>query len=1738
MFRNPLATNASRPPAFNPSSTIRGIRVPTPSMPGTSNAPSYTPAAANRIESQIQANLATDRSLTSMMSAINAIDQYAPNAAFASKYRNEALQMAQQGLKQNASTPLPWIATAKLSAQVGNDALFRQTTSEFVQKFPNNPHAQYFKGLQSLMDEDWQSAEIALRNAKALGLSDESIAQMLKVAIDNQKWVWEYAEITFWIIMVWLIGLVAIYLLGLLLSRFTLKAIEQDQLDARSFATRLIRRVYRAVVTVAGVYYYISLPVILVCAVALPLTIGYAALSTPYLNLILLAVILIGGVGGVITAVSGIRTAMIRVPESQDGMQLRQGESPEFWNLVRDVAETMGTRSVDEIWISPGTDLAVTERGRWWDKLRDKGRRVLIFGVALLDDFKVDSLRAILAHEYTHFRNRDTAGGDVALKVQFAMHQFADAISERGKIRWWDITIHFLRTFHYLFTRLTLGASRLQEVLADRAAVETYGSSAFVDGLKHVIRRDIEFDHIVSGAIGDKIKSDLAPSHFYAPKPQINAFDQREIDGIIRGIMCRKTTVYDSHPAPIERLALAQRWKSASRSDSGLAIELFDQSGAPVRDEMSTLLADFAEKRAESVLEFNRVIIDVMTDLIKQGDLDARLQRAQVYYEIAEYEKSLADINVVMKQANQPPEVRYFRAAVQQSAGNHEESIADLREILKRSRSQPQDFACSVACSLGRQLWQLGRLKEAGDAMDQAIGFDPERFEAVNSRIEIARQLGADGSDEITKLKASASKLWPPIEPQQGGTQKLDTDNRQAMSSWLVAQTVAGLAAIFVLLIGGGLYAASGMVMASLDRGQPVVVPIEKSAVSGKPETTQTDPSASVVESNEDEPDGNAHALKSVAAATSEGSVPSPQKTPATTPLKPVVAVTFDQVGDNLRTIADAVQRCIDRGFYRDTAVRTDDKLSWRVHLLPFLGEEALYAEFKLDEPWDSEHNKRLLDRMPAVYRFGTDADSTRIRSIWRQGVGAQMPDIGNGVFFSDGSEQTAVILFAGEGAKVEWTRPEAKPMVDDEVASGFLISSTTPTIAVMGTGDVHSFPDGIHPLKLQALISIAGNEHVSERWFAADTATKRPPNGFKLGTAPSDVVRESKEPTRPMVGRFNWIGSKLRELKLPPGSQLSWRVHLLPLIGYQSLYRDFKLDEPWDSVHNYALIKKIPEVYTLGSRPGRTRIRAIEPVIRALRSDAPHLENKLAIVFAPTHQEVTWTRPEPLPTLIRMPKARGMLVSGKTVSFDMPSPVNPECMSLIDPAVENQWAVKIWSESDLVATNRRAPRYHRPVMIRGDIALPDPVPAVPAAGATKKPYYTIVAESSLARISRALQQYTSNYRTFPKVQSATSGNTLKLSWRVELLPFLGHQTLYDRFDHDQPWDADANLALLDEMPEVYRTQNGEKSRTQICMFIGRGMCLSNERIRDSLVSKDMPITDSRASTILGGMVGTDKAVPWTKPVDIEVDPENLVQSLGKVGKSVGLITGTGCQIFPSSLSPEIFHALATSTGDEFVDAPTLMRYSAHVNGYPYVGEDQARLFEAYGMRVVLSCLVQKYQRNPELLDDRNLSWRVHILSSLDYLHLYKQFRLDQPWDSPHNLKLIPYMPDIFRDADASSSSTTTRLMTIRGVGAVSNPYLPSTPYQAISDGPDKTLLMIQTPKGHEVTWTKPDDFPFLIDDPMNGLENIPIAKGLTVGFADGQINFLRSAITPDAFKSLVTPRGGERVIVAEQVMR
>jgi hypothetical protein len=42
---------------------------------------------------------------------------------------------------------------------------------------------------------------------------------------------------------------------------------------------------------------------------------------------------------------------------------------------------------------------------------------------------------------------------------------------------------------------------------------------------------------------------------------------------------------------------------------------------------------------------------------------------------------------------------------------------------------------------------------------------------------------------------------------------------------------------------------------------------------------------------------------------------------------------------------------------------------SWRVLILPYLGQEELYRQYRFDEPWNGPHNSRLADQIPEIYR-------------------------------------------------------------------------------------------------------------------------------------------------------------------------------------------------------------------------------------------------------------------------------------------------------------------------------------------------------------------------------------------------------------------------------------------------------------------------------------------------------------------------------------------------------------------------------------------------------------------------------------------------------------------------------------------------------------------------------------------------------------------------------------------------
>ena len=100
------------------------------------------------------------------------------------------------------------------------------------------------------------------------------------------------------------------------------------------------------------------------------------------------------------------------------------------------------------------------------------------------------------------------------------------------------------------------------------------------------------------------------------------------------------------------------------------------------------------------------------------------------------------------------------------------------------------------------------------------------------------------------------------------------------------------------------------------------------------------------------------------------------------------------------------------------------------------------------------------------------------------------------------------------------------------------------------------------------------------------------------------------------------------------------------------------------------------------------------------------------------------------------------------------------------------------------------------------------------------------------------------------------------------------------------------------------------------------------------------------------------------------------------------------------------------------------------------------------------------------------LSWRVHILPFTEDLELYKKFRLNEPWDSAHNRKLIAEMPVFFRSSSNDVEPGKTTFLVPYGNGTVFFGKA-GTKIQRITDGTSRTILCVDVAPEHAVIWTK-----------------------------------------------------------------
>jgi len=154
------------------------------------------------------------------------------------------------------------------------------------------------------------------------------------------------------------------------------------------------------------------------------------------------------------------------------------------------------------------------------------------------------------------------------------------------------------------------------------------------------------------------------------------------------------------------------------------------------------------------------------------------------------------------------------------------------------------------------------------------------------------------------------------------------------------------------------------------------------------------------------------------------------------------------------------------------------------------------------------------------------------------------------------------------------------------------------------------------------------------------------------------------------------------------------------------------------------------------------------------------------------------------------------------------------------------------------------------------------------------------------------------------------------------------------------------------------------------------------------------------------------------------------------------------------------------------------------------------------------------------------LSWRVALLPFVEGAALYQEFHLDEPWDSPHNIKLIPRMPATFKHPSSQAEPGHTVYLAPYREDTVWNLEKPKM--GTITDGTSNTLAIVEVQDEHAVPWTKPDDLD------LNELANLSFLRGPTfqAGYFDGSVRALSKTIDKAILEALITSQGGEVVDV------
>jgi len=335
----------------------------------------------------------------------------------------------------------------------------------------------------------------------------------------------------------------------------------------------------RALVATALTIGFYSLGVIVgVGAIVIPIVLTFA-LGLPTLYFIVIG--LIGG-GTVLWTMLPRRDRF-----DPPGPLLPPEKHPRFFAVLREIAGKTGQTMPKFVYLLHDFNAWVMQRG---GSDVYGGDRMLGIGLPMLQQMSVSQLKAILAHEFGHYHNGDTAFGARIYRTRTAIGRTVEELEHRGSL----LKAPFL-WYGRRFMRITQAISRHQEFHADRLAAEIIGRDTVIATLHEQIRMASGYRGYLHNEYLPAVKYHMLPPWLDGFSRYLRSKNVREqIDDIAReALLQAESDKYDSHPSPAERLAALQRLpENDCLTDKTPAIELLEDREELERQIVRDLLGE------------------------------------------------------------------------------------------------------------------------------------------------------------------------------------------------------------------------------------------------------------------------------------------------------------------------------------------------------------------------------------------------------------------------------------------------------------------------------------------------------------------------------------------------------------------------------------------------------------------------------------------------------------------------------------------------------------------------------------------------------------------------------------------------------------------------------------------------------------------------------------------------------------------------------------------------------------------------------------------------------------------------------------------------------------------------------------------------------------------------------------------------------------------------------------------